>query len=394
MTRKHSTMRGSASLYSVTILIMFVSVVVVGFVTLMIPVIRRANRFSQSESAYEAAMAGVENAKIAIKYYESCIADGSTYSDCQKIKNAFANSSSNCTFLNDTELFGSSGSDETKIGEVSTDSRAFDQAYTCVRVNLRPGDYLGTLREKAPSQTIPLRTLDNNQAKYVQISWFTNENKNLSTSLALANDSGSQLIALNKPSSLRVELIYRTGIKELVLAPSSNANAANVPGNTITSSTWQKQPYSIMCDDALAYKCTAKIFIGDIMSDPNSATFAPLLRVVLMDGKTESDYQVSILQGDVSTSQPLDGAQITIDSTGRSGTAFRRVETRLEYGGSDSMFFNYSLSILGGDLDKSHYVTSNCKKLNNSLKTTSINGYNDIELAKLNISEVNCSNYE
>lgn len=389
---KAKTKRGSASLYSVVILMMFISVVVVGFITLMIPVIRRADRFNHSESAYESAMAGVEDAKYAIRYYKACKDGTKSGTTCNSVKNAFASHSQDCSFMRETGLFTTeTEGDEIKIGSTVSGSRAFDQAYTCVNVNLNADDYVGTLEQGKPSRTIPLRTTNNGSAKYLRLSWFTNENLNGGTVSA-----NKYLVSSKTPSSLRVEFAYHNAsggvVKALALSPSTSGTHS-IGG----MGSWSSSPYGIECNtDPTAYRCYVDIEITDFLATASSAAsgFDPLVRVVLMDGKTATDFSLSVLDGS-NKRIPLNGIQALIDVTGRSGTAYRRVQARLETDGADLLFMNYALSITGGGLDKSHLVTSGtCENLYNTITNLTTNGYNDIRTATLNIYRSGCSGYE
>lgn len=199
MSKQTKTKQGAASIYIVMFTSMLLSVIVLGFVNLMLSESTRTVNYSLSQSAYNSALAGVEDAKIVLLNYQSCVTSGwktqsGSKSSCDEYKEAFSKSdaSENCDLVS-TLLYGkdASANGETVIqsqidgtvGEkVSETAKSFDQAYTCVKVSQKSDDFITKLTANYPSKIIPVRTDQTvsqqdvkaiDQITRVKLSWFS-----------------------------------------------------------------------------------------------------------------------------------------------------------------------------------------------------------------------------
>lgn len=176
-TRQQRFKKGAASMYVVVFAMMLVAIIMLGFMRLMLSEARRTTDSNLSESAYDSATAGVEDAKVLILKYLQCKKDPSK-SGCSRILSLLDSSDFNCNEVikglynsDDKEmLIGTTGGRSTN----SSIDEMLDQAYTCVDISM-DGDYEGELSPDTSSVVIPVRTYDNSRVKYIQIQWYTNE---------------------------------------------------------------------------------------------------------------------------------------------------------------------------------------------------------------------------
>lgn len=185
-----STKQGAASIYMVVVCALLFSVITAGFIVLMVNENSKSGENDLSQSAYQSSLAGAEDTKIAIQKYYSCLSD-LTVGNCVEIKsemeNSLAGNSIECEDKLESLaniLSGRTKDDNGILIKESTDGiESVVQAYTCVSVDLNPTDYLATLNQTSPQRLIPLNTAgsQNNNVKYVKISWYSTSNLGQST---------------------------------------------------------------------------------------------------------------------------------------------------------------------------------------------------------------------
>lgn len=196
MNTVSKTRRGAASIYVVIFTAMLLSIIVLSFVRIMINEANRTLNYSLSQSAYNSAMAGVEDAKVVLLKYQACQSTNADINpaECARIKQAFEKpgAANNCDIVrealnrpvgdNANETIISSS--ESKNSSIETTSRAMDQAYTCVKISKANSDYLTKLNPAHPSKLIPLRVPDTDEQgvgdqisklNRITVSWFSNE---------------------------------------------------------------------------------------------------------------------------------------------------------------------------------------------------------------------------
>ena len=193
-TKEAKTKKGASAIYVVIFTATLLSVISLSFVRLMLSESARTTNYSLSQSAYNSALAGIEDAKIVLLRYQNCInggatdielADESTIS-CQDYINALndKDSANDCDLVNRL-LYGESDRHETLIQtksgstEVSGIAEAFDQAYTCVKVSRKNKNYLTTLTRNYPTKIIPIRTENGDETDSINrivINWFSRKN--------------------------------------------------------------------------------------------------------------------------------------------------------------------------------------------------------------------------
>ncbi len=376
---KKERQTGAVSLFAVIFATLLLSILVTGFVRLMIRDQQQALNNDLSQSAYDAALAGVEDAKRVVR-----LAAGE---DTAATVAQAALDKGSCTTVQESGLLGSlpSSTDEVKIMSSSAGER-FDQAYTCVKVLMDTPDYL---YEAAEGKTwlIPLQTSD--QFDKITIQWYTQDDSRTSD---IARPSGTTARDLppfadwdaaptlpGTPTKPAPPMI-----RAQVITPGTtiDLNTLNTTGQTVflrpvsVSSTPLATPPSSMdiplsqrATDGLTsrdntpvavtcatfavageYACKATLKLDDeVTVDASRNAF---LRLTSLYKPTHVRITLSHSHG---TDSAFSGVQPAVDSTGRANNVFRRVEARLQLG--DSFAYPEGVVDLAGNICKNFSVT-------------------------------------
>jgi Tfp pilus assembly protein PilX len=354
MTIKNDKQRGVVSLIVVMFATLLITVVTVSYVRIMVQDQQQATATDLSQSAYDSAMAGVEDAKRALLRYQSICKLG-TDAQCDEATKAIDSGSNPGLQCNEaivdtlTEYIGMAGGEvKVKTGNDNT----LDQAYTCVKIKLNTDDFAGVLSVNE-SKIIPLTGVgDFNK---VQIEWFNSYDAGGSNSINLIDlntpellnsppllDSGSW--PMNRPPIMRAQMIQFGDNFSLAdfdggtnTATDSNANTlflypSKIPGNPYfinnIRKTAKNSPIPIKCKNDFTnggYACEAQLGLSDPIGGGKRTAF---LRLNALYSKGETNYRIKLLNN--LTLVKIRGIQPEIDSTGRANDFFRRVQARVE----------------------------------------------------------------
>ena len=167
--------QGAASFYMIIVSALLFGVIAAGFITLMVSEMGKSSESNLSQTAYDSALVGVEDAKILLQKYLS----GNYSNDNEKnaIEGEINDTNKECMNLDGingiAKAYDGSGY---RIQEIDTDDDITVQAYTCLHIDLHPTDYLGTLSAENPTRLIPLQSENNGGTQYVRISWYSSDN--------------------------------------------------------------------------------------------------------------------------------------------------------------------------------------------------------------------------
>lgn len=358
MMHTYTKQRGAVSLFIVIFTMLLMTVVTISFIRIMLQDQQQASNQDLSQSAYDSAQAGVEDAKRAILQYQSvCAADTSVaQTACKAAAALIGNQSCNQGLAG---IYSNIGTDEVKVQQSqSTGDAALDQAYTCVTIQLQTPNYLGSLEANA-SKVIPLVVPAGKTFNTVTLQWFSQQDLGTTNSYTVnLLPSGSSVYPLlatwpaNRPSLMRAQLIQLAGSFTLAnldgssptesdantlflypsAAPANNAKLFNTDGHSLPKTTGVG-PQAVTCKSSLStggYACSATITlpnpIGSVANPDGTISRTAYLRVTGFYNKTS--YSVSLAQG--GTTVPFDGVQPQVDSTGRANDLFRRVQSRID----------------------------------------------------------------
>jgi len=173
---------GAASFYIVAFSTLFLTIIALGFATIVISEVNRTINSDLSQSAYDSALAGVEDAKVAILNYQSCLNQGydtettpiitSTQITCGEI--IYYMNHPDCDMVG--HILGRIPKDqqqEVQIKETIDGKNNMEQAYTCVKIATNLHDYRATHTSASPAHILPI-TVDNpDEINAIKISWYS-----------------------------------------------------------------------------------------------------------------------------------------------------------------------------------------------------------------------------
>ncbi len=403
---------GAASFYIVAISTLILVIVAASFAAVIISEVTRTSNDDLAQSAYDAALAGVEDAKLAFYSYQSCLENGSPIDasglSCDEIKTWVESGNRDGQDPCDMVSVILGRKKENDNGEVlvqeSNVNNDMQQAYTCVKLS-DAADYKTTLTAENPTKIMRAHFEDGDAAKSVQsvvVSWQRDTNVSQTKYSDLGKDGifGAEtplppVISLGLVQTASTFTLDSFDMTQgdstnrgtIYLVPADNPEPSEVVDgkykvawngetNYVASNryegflksndkTAENLPYVVRCADGGEYACTATIALPEpVGGDRNNDTFMFVLSMPYADASTDvrlqfcSDaggcYEVGkeVVDGkekSVTTEVSLDKVQIVIDSTGRANDLYRRVETRLEPADKAYPFPLYAIEVLGKD---------------------------------------------
>lgn len=360
--------KGGVSIFIVIVVGVLVSIMSASFLRLMFRDQEQASKLDLSQSAYDSAQAGVEDAKRFLRIFRSACGssgtgsfEGVTY-NCNAMRSAIQNES--CYTLATAGIGNANGETiiQTNSGSGGASSRDADlnQAYTCVKIRMNTADFLGRTNDGAPSVISLKGTTAFNR---VRIRWHSRENMTNGNNIALdslSNPSARPNINAqnwrnqNRPAILKAQFYGYipgsggsssnmdtpypddgNGASEMLFYPTNStsalsSNVSNIPTvRRNESSSQATTDYTFTkCSDRMdansnAYACETTVNIGRSVS-PNDVLYLRLTPLM-----NDSNFKVELLNGD--NVVDFAGVQPTVDSTGRANTQLRRVESRIGF---------------------------------------------------------------
>lgn len=389
---QNSTKRGVASLYVVIFATILFGVVTLSFMRIILSEAGQSSDDDLSRSAYDSAMAGVEDAKTAINRYYACLsAGGGQDCDADDKNNLFQKNCNDSIGLAKYLYPSNYTGGEVLIQESTDRDNQSDQAYTCVVISDEVEDYRGTLTSDTRVKMIPLSVFDGGagnselpSVKKIRFQWYSSLNLgdkefNTSTDKRL-NQNGTT------PPTISLTFVrMKTNIQSTEFEQANDTSNLNydtmvlLPGGDTTSISSSEivqagniakdaknEPIRVQCSKTNAdFACSVDLEVnGQLTLNSTDSVF---LIAALPYGEAATDFAATMLKDD-STRVMLKGAQISVDSTGRTNQLVRRVETRLDPADLFFPYPQYELELTGGDgdiLKKNFWITANCWKSSN-----------------------------
>lgn len=209
--KEHKFKKGAAAFYIVAFSTLVLLVVVVSFATIIISEIERTSNNDLSQSAYDSALAGVEDAKVAYNNYQKCVEEnvaagtintGNDTLTCAEIITYVENPK-----YQDCDMVGhilgrvkKGASGEVKVDETTDNStnNSMQQAYTCTKIQTTLSDYRSTLSSSQQTKVVKVKfdgeageNVANNITR-VRISWYANAEKSYQYSNLSSASEGVQ----------------------------------------------------------------------------------------------------------------------------------------------------------------------------------------------------------
>jgi hypothetical protein len=361
---------GAVSLFVVIFATLLMIVITISFIQLMIKDQQQATASDLSQSAYDSAKSGVEDAKRLLLLDQACRNNAAPAAvDCIAV--AAAIGSEECNTVSVGLLNRSPQESEIMIQQDEGD-KALQQAYTCVKIDAVTDDYKSILGVNQ-SNIIPLKGVSSFDK--IKISWFIREDISTTTnSMAIgfpSSGSNHELPragakwAVNYPALLRAQLM-QTGANFTLADFDADKNASTLflypaaAGSSTADFTTVRRdgsqiPEIVDCQTSfsasIVYACEVTITLPNAAGEASAANRSAFLRLsALYNG---ANYKIELLNGGAVV--PFDHVQPEVDSTGRANDMFRRVKNRIEFK-SDFIYPEAAVD-LEGDLCKSFVIT-------------------------------------
>ena len=341
--------KGAASFYMVAFSTLILIIIVTSFAAIIISEVSRTANDDLSQSAYDSALAGVEDAKLLVYNYQKCVnGEGSSSDWCEKIKSYIerknSESEDDCTRVG--KLLGrTSDQGGGFLIQESKTGNNMSQAYTCVKVSL-PSDVQFTINSSKQAKVIKTKFEDGvaDKVQKVRISWFSDRKMTQGEQLNFKNyDTNTSSVVFPEkdiatPPTISISMIqtgneftldsFRDSDAEttnrgtLFLVPTNDDSFAsgehptyeasdyNSDGNTNSigknafiksnNRTAKNLPYAVYCppNGTSGYACSALIDIprpvGGGPRNPDTFVFV----VTLPYGGPDTDFAVDYMCGD------------------------------------------------------------------------------------------------
>ncbi len=392
------TKTGASSIYIVTFTCIVFGIITLSFIRIMLSEAGQSSNDDLSQSAYDSAIAGVEDAKIAVHDYYMCLSQGQGNNCRSPFARDVSEDNINCRddFVIGSIVHGAQPGEAIDIEEIGNSHSDSGQSYTCVIVRDVVPDYRGTLSSDTRVRVVPLglnrgsgntgTTSNLGRVRNIQFHWYSTINqgtqqfRNLNNGGQLENydkaptpptisltlikvPQSIDINSLSQESNLPPNVIYST----LVLVPSdSGVQNRVIDSSTITQAgtvesgggSTNNEAFTVKCVSSTEFACNVTLDTNFFRDGDNA-----MLVVSLPYGDVMTDFAVGLTD---SNNEVVDfkGLQLSVDSTGRTGQLFRRVEARLDPADLFFTYPQYALELGGqggsGDLIKNFWITANC----------------------------------
>jgi hypothetical protein len=367
MVQNLKEQRGAAAIFIVVFFAILISIIMLSFLRIASQDQQQATNNDLSQSAYDSASAGLEDAKRALSWYDAhCPLDSAPaatdVANCTAYNTALNAPDNRC---NITDIITNShstipgsvvtaGREEVKILSTPGDDK-LDQAYTCVTITTQTKDFKGEAKDGKSDTLIPLRTVNNESIDTIEINWFSNKNPENPLTPSYNDSAGAKPLPTSNtswqpttPPIMRFQLIpvlrgnvninnVNADTRTVFLYPSTTGSstiglAAVDQGRTPVATEKPTAPNLAKCDatvDTGSYACNMRINQLPLASGgvPSPNTTDYFLRITSIYNDT--DYQIRLL-GDSGTNLRLfNNVEPQIDTTGRANNVFRRVQSRV-----------------------------------------------------------------
>lgn len=413
---KKQALRGAVSIYIVVFLTLVFGVITLGFIRIIMNDAVETTNTDLYRSAYDSALAGIEDGRIALIKYHDCLSQGAvgksgaSAGSCADIIYEMEKGANedDCDVVQ--RMLGREQADQNEVivQEVQSSNQAGNatelaQAYTCVKITENTDDYLTTLTSTDDNRIIPLRSDEINSVKAVEFSWYalsnggTNYMGDKFKSNSVSDAYTPPVIALdlwqtdtnrdgrcggadaNSPCYSLGELSVNnsnssgTDRAMLVFQPVSSGGTNFVSSGEVLdhADKYDNAPIKVNCNPNGSFYCNVVIELPDTFRHQQRAESTTFLRSALLYERPNTDISVTLCKG-VSSGSCTDktrftGVQAAIDSTGRANDLFRRLETRIELVDLYYPYPEYELYLSGDGnaLEKRFYVTNNCWQSDN-----------------------------
>ena len=366
----HSKQSGLVSIIVVMFIAILLMVVSTGFIRIMVQEESRASNNNLSRTAYESAVAGVEDGKRAIM---ACQRGGSASAACNAI------AAKRCSTIQDAGIISSISNTAITIKSGTNLQYISGQAYTCVLIDSQTSDVVYSLKEGS-SRVVPLRV--NKDTSIIRLQWMMKNDKVSTISSADGGDTLPKRVEwpADAPALLRIQAVVPENttvngqqsfdssiVSTAFLRPSGIRAPRNLLDSTAfnavapqsvraagsaTNATAGVSPITCSAEafDNHQYACSAYVALPRNLVAGNPMAFLRITSIY-----NDTDIRLSFDNIGDGTIK-FDGVQPKVDSTGRAGDVYRRVSSRIS-SSSNINYPEYAVDITGS-LCKDFSVTN------------------------------------
>lgn len=328
--RKQSKQQGFVSILTVMFFIILLSVITVSFTRLMIEERRQTLEDQLSKSAYNSAMAGVEDAKRALLW----CSQNPGGAGCSQLYNKV------CPGFNNNEVFAGIGINKSLV---ANDDQL--QGYSCVTLDRNSPEIKGELKTSGSGELYEIRTvspynqvvlewhLEDLDATQLRSSlYYAHGNRRAGSDLGEGYGTGPaslRLMFMNTPNASSFDLSEIVQ-QSFFVYPTSTTTVANLSAPDVAVYAGDRDRRAqTSCSNSPPrdYKCKVTItYTGGLRSSGRYILLNALYR--------DTDFRITAYNNAApNTPIPLDGVQTRIDSTGYASGVYRRVSVDVQVGG-------------------------------------------------------------
>jgi hypothetical protein len=369
---------GAVSLFSVVFAILLMSIITISFVRLMVDDQSRASDADLSQSAYDSAQAGVEDAKRALVWCRNnaTACENAGYATCNAVirRSGVVRVGAGAP--------GSTG--EVQIQSVAGTDGALNQAYSCVTIDVTPEDYVETVTANQ-SAIIPL--LSDQDFDMITIEWFNREDVKAADGTVQTPDTGDQPLYIqdqwhnDQPSLLRAQFMQfdsnftlnqldylyadgqsnantvflypqQRGFRNTTFATDVRQTESSVDRPDLASNT----PLPARCATTVSaggYACKVTLRLPNVVGGA-ARPQAAYLRLTALYNSTH--FRITLGDGE-NPGARFRNVQANIDSTGRASDLYRRVQSRVNLQDTSFPYPEAAVDV-GSDFCKNFGVTN------------------------------------
>ena len=308
--------KGAAAFYVVIFTTLLISVITMSFIRIMISEAVKSTNDDLSKSAYDSALAGVEDAKIALVRYHRCLDQGyaakANGNACEKIIAYMQGQGCDTVSKVLNRNNGAGGEVRVKEGSLNDgNSVEMEQAYTCVKISEDLADYRSQVNSSNRVRIIPLRTEDISAVTGIEFKWLSTSNKEQTAGI----DKFPTRDKLNNQIPPVMVDIYQTDVDfslgeisvnndgnngtdraSLLLKPVLNAKNYITPIKSTqvvnASNKINNSPFNVNCNNELDFKCQSRIAFPETYRNGQRNKTTAFLRVELPYGQPEADFSI------------------------------------------------------------------------------------------------------
>jgi len=356
MKTTHLKQKGSVSLFVVIFATLLIVIVTTAFIRVMVQEQMQATSNDLSKSALDSAYAGVEDAKrLMVEYSQNC-PPGEASTRCGQLRNVLGMDvngwTTDCMGIA-SALYSPDTVNNSKDGiaiNANNNSDDLNQAYTCLKVNMQPQDYVGQLTSNT-SRIIKLQAKNGDPTK-IRLEWYATQpgdtvdvDKNATTSFYSLPQEWPE----NRPPVFKAQLLqYKSDFRLADFDTESDHNATlfllpasvgasvgdNLPlsfslDGRLSRTTGSVQNVKCIDDSKTKYACSVDISLPDL-GNPDTVRTA-YLKLSQFYSAINTDFRVTMFDASGNTLQ-FANVQAAVDSTGRANELFRRVQSRVDMG--------------------------------------------------------------